>query len=77
MVEILKLFHLVSSSSNSPNKVLVIHMVLLIAITWYEINESIQETLQKKGSALQNQVQRVYIYIYIYVIVTLALALAQ
>ena len=45
MVEILKLFHLVSSSSNSPNKVLVIHMVLLIAITWYEINESIQETL--------------------------------
>ena len=71
MVEILKLFHLVSSSSNSPNKVLVIHMVFLIAITWYEINESIQETLKKKGRHYKIKYKE-----YIYVIVTLALALA-
>ena len=39
MVEVLVLYPEMSSSSNSPNKTRVIHVVLLIIITWHGLDE--------------------------------------
>ena len=39
MVEVLILYPEMSSSSNSPNKARVIHVVLLITVTWHGLDE--------------------------------------
>ena len=45
IVGVFKLFHLVNGSSDNPNKTLVVHIVLLITITWREVDEFTSKTL--------------------------------
>ena len=44
MVGLLELLHLVSNSSDNSSKVLMIYVVLLITITWCEVDEFTLET---------------------------------
>ena len=44
MVRVLKLLYMVSGSSNSPSKALVIYVVLPITVTWRGVDKSTLET---------------------------------
>ena len=51
MVKVLKSLHLVNSMGDSSNKVLMVHMILLIVVTWCWVDESTPKTslfIQKK-----------------------------
>ena len=59
MVRVLELLHLVSDSSDNPNKAPIVHMVLCIAIMCHRIDESTPETslffIQKKKKQTNNK----------------------
>ena len=61
MVRVLELLHLVSDSSDNPNKAPTVHMVLSIAIICRRVDEYTTETslffIKKKKKKQTNKVQ--------------------